>query len=131
LALSGIGCRISWARIDWVGCGGLGGCVVGPCCVTESVIATVDVIERIFLASLANVVEEVRESPIARTIPRVLAAVPAPMVTVCVASARTFAANRVGVSDSVIVSDSVLVLAESLATVEDIVIVSVRLLTTF
>jgi hypothetical protein len=91
--------------------------------------ATVDVIERIFLASLANVAVEVRESPIARTIPRVLVAVPAPMVTVCVASARIFPANRVGVSDSVIVSDSVLVLAESLATVEDIVIVSVRLLT--
>jgi hypothetical protein len=51
------------------------------------------------------------------------------MVTVSVGGARIFPANRDNESAIDIVSDSVLVFAESLATVDEIVTVSVRLLT--
>jgi hypothetical protein len=81
------------------------------------------------LASLDNVDTALSVSEIALTIPRVLTAVPAPMVTDCDGSARFFAANRVGVLVADIVSVSVRIFALAFVTVELMVIVSVRVLT--
>jgi hypothetical protein len=81
------------------------------------------------LANLDNVDVAPRVSVSALTMPRILVAVPAPMVTDSDGSARFFDANLIGVLIDDIVSVSVRIFVLAFVTVEEIVIVSVRVLT--
>ena len=91
----------------------------------------VSVIDLNLCVNLDKVLIALSVSVNVRTRPSVLVSVPAPMVTVCVASARIFPASLVVELTNDIVSVSVLVLAESLATVELMVMASVSARTIF
>lgn len=102
----------------------------GGVLVTWSVIVMVCCNVLIFLLSLDRVLIALRVSVSVLTIPRVLDAMPAPMVIDSGDSARFFAANLDGVLVAAMVSVSGRFLAPSLVTVELMVMVSVRVLTT-
>lgn len=85
----------------------------------------------IFADSLVTVLTALNELVSARTIPRILVGVPDAMVIDSGVGARFLAANLDSEPDDVIVSVTVRSLAASLVALSVMVMVSVRILTTF